>query len=188
MWLDYDAPDSVGEAASARQAAEGAQTLRRFQDGLRATHEGPPARQTVLGHSYGSVVVGRAAATAGLAADSIVFVGSPGVGVDAAAQLHVPAGQVWATTSRSDPIQYAAIAPRSLLADLPLAATAAPFGPLLAFGLPEADLWHGRNPSDAAFGAHVFASQRDAGHAGYWDRGRPALDALAGITVRGSLA
>jgi hypothetical protein len=186
LWLDYDAPDFVHEAASPGQAVAGAQGLQRFQDGLRVTHDGPAAHRTVLGHSYGSLVVGVAAAQPGLAADSVVFVGSPGVGVDAAAQLQAPAGQVWSTTSRTDVIQYAAVSPGSLLADVVRAAAVPVAGPVMAFGLPEDDLYFGRNPSDAAFGARVFASQTDAGHLGYWDPGRPALDNLARITLGGS--
>ena len=182
LWLDYDAPDFLHEAASARQAEEGAAGLRRFQEGLRATHDGPAAHQTVLGHSYGSVVVG-AAAAGPLAADSVVFVGSPGVGVGSAAELSVPAGQVWSSTSRSDVIQYLAVSPKSLVHDLPLAGGVPVLGPALAFGTPERDLWFGHNPSDPGFGARVFASQADGGHLGYWDHGRPALDALAGITL-----
>ncbi|MGX6602796.1 alpha/beta hydrolase, partial [Micromonosporaceae bacterium Da 78-11] len=180
MWLDYDAPDFVDEASSARQATAAAPGLRRFQEGLRATHDGPPARQTVLGHSYGSLVVGKAATGSGMAADSIVFVGSPGVGVDSARDLHAPAGQIWSSTSHSDVIQYAAVAPGGLIRDLAVAQVA---GPLLAFGRPERDLWFGANPSDPAFGARVFASQDDGGHLGYWDRDRPALEALTAITL-----
>jgi len=183
LWLDYDAPDFIDEAASARRAQAAAPTLRRFQDGLRASHDGPAARQTVLGHSYGSLVVGTAAATPGLAADSVIFVGSPGVGVDSASRLHVPPGEVWSATSRSDIIQYAAVAPAGLGRDLATAFTVPVVGPWLAFGRPEQDLWFGHNPSDAAFGARVFATQADAGHLGYWDRGRPALDTLAAITL-----
>jgi pimeloyl-ACP methyl ester carboxylesterase len=151
--------------------------LRRFQDGLRASHEGPPARQTVLGHSYGSLVVGTAAATPGLAADSVVFVGSPGVGVDSASRLHVPGGEVWASTSRTDVIQYAALSPQALLDKV-----TAPV-PWLAFARPGQDLWFGHNPAGPEFGARVFAAQSDAGHLGYWDHGRPALDTLAAITL-----
>jgi hypothetical protein len=183
LWLDYDAPDFLDEAASARQADAGVPALRRFQEGLRASHDGPAARQTLLGHSYGSLVVGRAAATPGLDADSVVFVGSPGVGVGSAAQLRVPAGEVWSSTSHSDIIQYTAVAPASLPRDLAVAATVPVAGPWLAFGRPEHDLWFGPNPSDPAFGARVFSSQDDGGHLGYWDRGRPALDALAAITL-----
>jgi Alpha/beta hydrolase len=180
LWLDYDAPDFVGEASSARQARAGAAVLRRFQDGLRASHAEGRAHQTVLGHSYGSLVVGAAAAAPGLQADSIVFVGSPGVGVDAARDLH--AGQVWSTTSRSDVIQYLPVAPKRLVADLAVAGLP-PFLGGVVLARPQEDLWFGRNPSDPAFGARVFASQPGAGHLGYWDRGRPALDAITTITV-----
>ncbi|MEV8505400.1 alpha/beta hydrolase [Actinoplanes sp. NPDC051475] len=182
MWLGYDAPDFLDEAASRAAAEAGAPALRRFQDGLRATHEGRPARQTVLGHSYGSLVVGTAAARPGLAADSVVFVGSPGVGVDSADGLHVPSGEVWASTSATDVIQWAAVSPRSLAEDLVLS-QARPAGALLAFGRPENDLWFGTNPADPAFGARTFASQAGAGHLGYWDEGGPALDALTNITL-----
>jgi hypothetical protein len=184
LWLDYDAPDFVDEAARRAQAEAGAPALRRFQEGLRAAHDGP-ARLTVLGHSYGSLVVGAAAATPGLAADGVVFVGSPGVGVESARQLHLPADRVWSTTSRADVIQYAPVAPESVVKDLALSRLVPGAGALLTFGTPEDELWHGHNPSDPAFGSRVFASQADAGHLGYWAPGRPALDALATITLGG---
>lgn len=175
VWLDYDAPDFLHEAVSPRQAQEGAAELRRFQDGLRATHEGEPARQTVLGHSYGSLLVGSAAAGGRLDADRLVFVGSPGVGVDSAVLLGVPADQVWSTTSRTDVIQLArepkGLPPVMFLPD-PLVGTAR-------------ELWFGRNPSHPSFGGRTFASQADAGHLGYWDEGRPALDAMARIALGG---
>jgi pimeloyl-ACP methyl ester carboxylesterase len=177
LWLDYDAPDFVDEAASPRQAEAGASELRHFEDGLRAAHEGSPARQTLVGHSYGSLVVGTAARTGGLAADEIVFVGSPGVGVDSAAGLAVPPDRVWSSTSRGDVIQYAAVSPAALVRDLTLA------GPVLAVLPPEHHLWFGANPSCAGFGARVFASDPAAGHLGYWDRGSPSLDAMAAITA-----
>jgi hypothetical protein len=182
LWLDYDAPDFVDEAASARRAEAGAPALRRFQEGLRATHDGSTARLTVVGHSYGSLVVGKAAAGSGLAADAVVFVGSPGVGADSAAELAVPAGQVWSSTSRDDVIQYAAVAPGGLVRDLAVSAVAPAVAPL-ALGTPERDLWFGRNPSDPSFGARVFPSGPTAGHVGYWDEGSPSLDALAAITL-----
>jgi pimeloyl-ACP methyl ester carboxylesterase len=184
LWLDYDAPDFVDEAASARRAEAGAPALRRFQEGLRATHDGgPPPRQTVVGHSYGSLLVGKAAADAGLPADNVVFVGSPGVGVDAARDLSTPPAHVWSTTSRSDIIQYATPSPTALLRDLEVADAVPLLGPLIAFGSPERDLWFGHNPSDPAFGAHVFTSSPAAGHLGYWDANSPSLDTLAAITL-----
>ncbi|GIE33427.1 hypothetical protein Ait01nite_064720 [Actinoplanes italicus] len=171
LWLDYDAPDFVPEASSARQARDAAPYLTRFQEALRVTHEGEPAHQTVLGHSYGSLVVGRAASAGGLPADAVVFVGSPGVGVDSAAQLRFPAEQVWATTSATDPIRVAAAPKELLLPDLPGS---------------KRHLWFGRDPSQPGFGARVFPSQFDAGHLGYWDQGEPALDAITRITLGGT--
>ncbi|GID26472.1 alpha/beta hydrolase [Paractinoplanes brasiliensis] len=182
MWLDYDAPDFVDEAASARRAEAGAPALRHFQEGLRAAHEGPPARQVVLGHSYGSLVVGKAAA-GGLDADSVVFVGSPGVGVDSARDLRVPSGEVWSSTSRSDVIQYVAVSPASLVRDVGTAAAVPGIGALMAFGRPESDLWFGHNPSDPAFGAHAFAGAPGGGHVGYWEPGSPSLETLTAITL-----
>ncbi|MEU8815187.1 alpha/beta hydrolase [Actinoplanes sp. NPDC048796] len=182
LWLDYDAPDFVDEAARSRQAEAAAPVLRRFQDGLRAGHEGPAARQTVLGHSYGSLVVGRAASGPGLDADSVVFVGSPGVGVDSASDLRLRSGEVWSSTARNDVIQWVPVAPAGLARDLAVAAAVPFVGPWLAFGRPEEDLWFGRNPSDPGFGARVFASD-PKGHVGYWNPGNPALDTMAAITL-----
>ena len=75
------------------------------------------------------------------------------------------------------------MAPDGLLKDLALSRVLPVAGALAAFARPEDELWHGRNPSDPAFGARVFRSQPDAGHLGYWEPGRPALDALAAITL-----
>jgi hypothetical protein len=183
LWLGYDAPDFVDEAAGRGPADAGAAGLRRFQEGLRASHEGTDAHLTVLGHSYGSLVVGSAAADPGLQADDVVFVGSPGVGVDSVRDLSVPPERVWASTSRTDVIQWAPVSPRSLAEDLTASRAVPVAGALVAFGRPEDDLWHGRNPADPSFGARVFRSQAGAGHLGYWEPGGPALDALAGITL-----
>src|SRR5256885_2058344 len=60
-WIGYDAPQSIPSAASESYAEGAKKDLDRFQDGLRATHEGPPSHNTVLGHSYGSTVIGHTA-------------------------------------------------------------------------------------------------------------------------------
>ncbi|MFI7219030.1 alpha/beta hydrolase [Micromonospora maritima] len=180
LWLDYDAPDLLTDAAGARRAEDAGPALHRFQEGLRATHEGPPARQTVLGHSYGSVVVGTAARDHGLGADALVFVGSPGVGVDHAAELRMPAGQVWAATASDDVIRMARppdeLARRALLAGTPL-------GPALAALDPHPGrLWFGADPSGPGFGGRRFPSGPH-GHTGYWDPDNPALDGMARIVL-----
>ncbi|MGC4854391.1 alpha/beta hydrolase [Micromonospora sp. DT4] len=180
LWLDYDAPDFLTEAASAGQARDAGPALHRFQEGLRATHEGPPARQTVLGHSYGSLVVGMAAREHGLAADALMFVGSPGVGVARADELGVPAGQVWASSAPDDVIRLARpvdeLVRPALLGAAPLAAV---------LGWPDRtghELWFGHDPADAGFGGRVFRSGR-GGHAGYWEPDNPALDGMARVVL-----
>ncbi|MFY1617747.1 alpha/beta hydrolase [Micromonospora sp. WMMD736] len=180
LWLDYDAPDFLTEAASSGQARDAGPALHRFQEGLRATHEGSPARQTVLGHSYGSLVVGVAAREHGLAADALMFVGSPGVGVAHADELGVPAGQVWASRAPDDVIRLARpvdeLGRPALLGAAPLAAVV---------GWPGHtghELWFGHDPADAGFGGRVFRSGR-GGHAGYWEPDNPALDAMARVVL-----
>jgi Alpha/beta hydrolase len=184
LWLDYDAPDFIHEAARAEQAGAAGPALHRFQEGLRATHIGPAAQQTVLGHSYGSLVVGMTARDHGLAADSLVFLGSPGVGVDHAGALRLPADRIWSSTAYNDLIQYAAPAPRAALERLALAARLPGAGLVLLTGVPSDDLWFGRNPSDPDFGGRTFGSA-SRGHTGYWDPGNPALDGMARITLGG---
>ncbi|MDX5459986.1 alpha/beta hydrolase [Micromonospora tulbaghiae] len=180
LWLDYDAPDLLTEAAGTRQAEDAGPALHRFQEGLRAAHEGPPARQTVLGHSYGSLVVGAAARDHGLGADALVFVGSPGVGVDHAADLRMPAGQVWSSTAPDDVIRLARppdeLARRALLSGTPL-------GPAFAvLGGHGERLWFGADPSGPGFGGRRFPSAPH-GHTGYWDPDNPALDGMARIVL-----
>lgn len=179
LWLDYDAPDFLPEASGTRLAGEAGPALHRFQEGLRASHEGPPARQTVLGHSYGSLVVGVAARDQGLDADALVFVGSPGVGVDHAAALRMPPGQVWSATAPDDVIRLTRppgeLAGRALLAGTPL-------GPLAALRPDDHELWFGPDPSDPRFGGRRFPSGR-YGHTGYWEPGNPALDGMARIVL-----
>ena len=113
----------------------------------------------MVGHSYGSTVVGYTAAARGLDADDVVFVGSPGVGVRHAGDLGVPAGHVWAGTARYDPIRLAGVG---------------------------GDLWFGPDPSARSFGGNVFGSDPGSPlhplrtHDEYLDGGR-ALDDIAAI-------
>jgi pimeloyl-ACP methyl ester carboxylesterase len=126
-------------------AQRAALRLDSFQAGLRATHHGPPAHNTVLGHSYGSTVVGYAATGHPLAADGVIFVGSPGVGVEYAADLSVPPAHVWSSHARNDPIQFG-LEPGSVLGQ---PVTLHPKAP---------DLIHGHNPSAPDFGGRTFTS------------------------------
>ena len=63
-WMDYDRPMHVGQAASTGYAHGGAEALQDFQNGLRVSHDngaaGGPSTNTVIGHSYGSTLMGAA--------------------------------------------------------------------------------------------------------------------------------
>lgn len=170
LWLGYDAPDMFTDAASGSYADRAVDDLQSFQTGLRVAHEGGPSHNTVIGHSYGSTTVGYAARDAGgLAANDLIFVGSPGVGVDSAADLHIQgdAGHVWGSTARNDVIH----------------ATSIP-------GMPDVKRF-GEDPSGAGFGGRTFTSD-DGGwnpldsvrvHSAYWDQGNPSRRAIMNIVI-----
>src|SRR5699024_3281994 len=76
-WLGYDAPPDIPEAARDGYAEDAAGDLQRFQEGLRATHEGAASNNTLIGHSYGTTAVGEAAqyGDTQLEADNVVLIG-----------------------------------------------------------------------------------------------------------------
>ncbi|WP_306215275.1 putative Ig domain-containing protein [Actinoplanes sp. RD1] len=187
-WLGYDAPQSVLPAAATDGYADtAAPDLRRFQQGLRAAHQNGAGHLVLLGHSYGTTVVGHTARES-VEADDIVLVASPGVGVDNTNDLRATTGggapaKFWATTAKCDIIGQAADVWR-------LESSAADF---VYRG---ADVWksliNGTNPVHPAFGAQVFRS--DDGicstlmgptdtHSAYWDEGNQARKGFAQIAV-----
>ena len=160
-WDGYEAPQLLlPDAARQRYADDAQPLLRSFQDGLRATHDGPPSRNTVLGYSYGSTVVGHTARDGHLDADALVFVASPGVGVDDVRGLHRPPGTVYATTGPDDPIELTH-----------------------AWWLGPADDALGQDPSAPGFGARVFRSDAHAGHSDYWRSGNVSLRSFGRIAT-----
>jgi hypothetical protein len=183
-WVGYDAPQTIigfppdgTDATNPAYAHQAGPVLDRFQDGLRATHEGAPSHNTVLGHSDGSTVVGYSAREQGLAADDLVFIGSLGVGADTAAELGHDPDHVWSGHIDNDPIQYG-ISPSELQ---------------VGIGLPDPSpggtgLIHGVNPSDPGFGAQVFGAQDGSlgpdAHSQYWDRDSESLLNLGRLAAR----
>ena len=123
FWDNYDAPamppdPDAASAASAARAQAGAPALGSFEQGLSATHQpGPPAHTTLIGHSYGSCVVGEASKLpGGLAAmhvNDVIAIGSPGMDVNNASDLGVDPGQpgspgsphVWVARDQNDVIK-----------------------------------------------------------------------------------
>jgi len=114
MWLGYDPPD-FADAVLERSARSAAAPLRDFQAGIMSTRDGVAGQRTLIGHSYGSVVIGVAGRSGPLAADDLVVLGSPGMGVRSSADL--PA-RVWASTAPNDPIR---LAPPAILGPDPIA-------------------------------------------------------------------
>ncbi|GAA0503063.1 hypothetical protein GCM10011581_27010 [Saccharopolyspora subtropica] len=164
VWEGYESPPNLGEAASEHYANNAKQDLSDFQQGLRVTHEGQPSHNTILGHSYGSTVVGYASRDHGVYADDIAFLGSPGVGVDHAHDLGVPPEHVWSGTSEADAIKYAGVPP--LFDELD--------------GID--DQRFGISPSDPSFGAQTIPTDPSTDHSGYWNKPE-SVDAIARIVV-----
>lgn len=162
-WLGYDAPDGLHNATSKDYAQDARHSLDSFQDGLRITHEGgAPSHNTVIGHSYGSTVIGHTGRDLDLDVDKMVFVGSPGVGVDNASQLNIDPGNVYATTARED-----------IIHEVP-------------------EFIHGNHPIDDDFGAHEFESDPGKGawvwenvetHSAYWEDGNKSLRNMGHLIV-----
>ncbi len=180
-WLGYNAPQlglSEGlhnlDVTSTSDAIAGASSLTRFQRGLSAAHQpGVPGHAVVLGHSYGSLVVGEAAARDGLHPSDLIFVGSPGVGVNTASQLGMSSAHVWAGANVHNPVPQ-----------LP------PTNPVTALTNPDAAHF-GNNPATSAFNGQAFNANYDPGrsfsgldlsaHSAYWDQGSSSLFNMAHI-------
>ncbi len=110
-WLGYAAPPDLLAAVHPGRAVTAAPDLAAFSDGLAAGN--PEARRTVLGHSYGAVVVGETAARFPLDVDAVVGVGAPGMRVRNVDRFQLPDGaEVYAVTDRrgapwqQDPIGF----------------------------------------------------------------------------------
>jgi uncharacterized protein YukE len=160
-WLGYDAPTWDLSVASSHNAVEGGHLLAADVDGYRAAAQGPQ-HVTVIGHSYGSTVVGYAGMD-GLAADDIAFVGSPGVGASNADQFPMGHDHVWAGAAEHDPI----------------------------VDLTSGD-WFTKDgssvgPYDSSFDANVFGTKDDTSllgaHSNYYNPGSESLQNLGNIAT-----
>lgn len=165
-WVGYAAPQTIPDATHVSYADAARAPLASFLVGLRASHLGPRAHDTVVGHSYGATLISLAAAKEPLDADDLVFVGSPGADVSTAADLALVgvAGtdmpdHVYATATSTDPV-----------ADTP--------------GFIWAD-----DPTDGDFHARVFYSAahrgflmyRPSDHSAYWTSSSASLAAFGQI-------
>jgi alpha/beta hydrolase family protein len=151
MWLGYDTPEGIDrQAARSERAIAGAVALRRFIAGLPTS-----AHVSLLCHSYGAVVCGRAAGAPGI--DELVALAAPGLDVGSAAALHTSA-RLWAARVPDDPMRFVP------------SVRVGPFG-------------HGADPTDPAFGARVLRTGTAHGHGGYYAPGTELLANLARIVL-----
>lgn len=105
-WIGYDTPNTA-QAPFGLHAEWGAPALAATVAGVAARPGGGP-KTTVIAHSYGTVVTGKAAQEPGpLGADAVVLVGSPGVEVWAG-EFEVPAEEVYVGEADWDLIADAA--------------------------------------------------------------------------------
>jgi len=107
-WIGYDAPKGLDdphrfEVVSEAQAIAGGAALVAFVSELRSM---APGSITVIGHSYGSTVVGDAAKS-GLDADRLVVIGSPGMSANSIDDLHLsPKTELFAAAIPGDPVAH----------------------------------------------------------------------------------
>jgi hypothetical protein len=153
-WLGYDTPGLV-TAELHGYADTAAPALDRFVDGTQVAQEavGTESHRTIIGHSYGSTVVGLAASQGnGLAVDDIIVAGSPGMRVDSVNDLRIDPRHVWAGAAADDYVPT--------------------IGPLS----------HDTAPHTEGFGANRFHVDT-SGHSEYWRPGSESLRNQAHIMV-----
>lgn len=155
-WLGYETPKGI-DPAEAREdlARAGAVALDRFVAGLVAVR--PHATIALLGHSYGSTVIGLAAPRLPSQVTDIAVFGSPGMGVDDVTRLGTTA-RVWAGQSGRDWIRWVP-------------------------GVRLFGLGHGTKPADPDFGAREFATAGVTDHDHYLAPGTDSLAALSRIAA-----
>jgi pimeloyl-ACP methyl ester carboxylesterase len=155
-WLGYDAPQGVGRSAAREELARaGATALDGFTEDLATLR--PQAKVTVIGHSYGSVVAGLAAADLPPQVQDLVVVGSPGMGVSRAADLNASA-HLWAGQSAQDWIDW----------------------------VPAFKVWgagHGTLPTTPGFGDTVFGTSGVIDHDHYLAPGTQSLSNIVAIVL-----
>ncbi|WP_329004391.1 alpha/beta hydrolase family protein [Kribbella sp. NBC_00709] len=106
VWLDYDSPQGLVEAASKDAALEGGPRLAEFLNELDEL-KAPDAEVTAVAHSYGTDVLGQAL-LAGGRAKRVVMTGSPGITkyVDEAADFVQPPSRLYVERAPGDYVAY----------------------------------------------------------------------------------
>ncbi|MDK4289797.1 alpha/beta hydrolase [Corynebacterium pseudodiphtheriticum] len=157
----YDAPDRLLSGTSSGAAHTAGPQLREFLADVDQRY--PNHHVTVVGYSYGSVVVGNAAGgQAPMRADDVLFVGSPGTGLASTEEMNLWGDnpQVHAARRALDPVSGMAYSNGGL------------------FGV---------NPAAPTFGAHPWPGDGMRDHSGFFDD-EAYLDGFAELARRRGLA
>ncbi|MFK3982362.1 alpha/beta hydrolase [Micromonospora sp. NPDC050397] len=155
-WLGYDPPDGLGWAAARETRARSGAVALTDLTRLLAAHR-PTATITLVGHSYGAVLLGLAAPRLPAQVTDLVSVGGVGMG----------AGRVSGLRSRAR--VWAAEAPDDWIRRVP--------------GLRLFGLGHGTRPADPAFGARPLPVDGVTGHDGYLVPGTGTLAAVSAVAL-----
>jgi hypothetical protein len=157
LWLGYPTPRGLGRDAATGRLARAA--VPALAEEVAALHDRAirPPHLTVIGHSYGAVVVTLAAHE--LEADDLVLLASPGARAGDVADLHTSA-RVFVARGPDDWIRFV---------------------PHLELG----DLGHGADPVDPSFGAVRLPADDVVGHDGYFRAGTASLAAMAAVVSSG---
>lgn len=177
-WLGYDAPDDVLDPSlfTTDRASEAGAALAQDLQALELERaEVSDGRTTVVGHSFGSSVVGEAlVGVAGPEVEAAVFVGSPGAGMAQQAS-DLAADEVYAMRERRD-----------LVGMLGTEGSRVPGDTGARVGL-------GVDPTSEDFGAVVLPADRPDGspwpglgkkHSGYFDEGSRSLEQIGGVVAK----
>ena len=165
-YMDYTAPQSVGEVTEINYARHGSDRLAGFLNGVDASreHGAGDAHIPLAGHSYGSTTAGMAAAKVndGVVDDLVQF-GSPGSGVQDVSEFNVPKGHAWvsATDYRRDIVQG--------------------MGPDWDFGKDPAKMKGYKHLSGDVGAADPDESYVFSKHSGYFNKDSKALDDISSV-------
>jgi pimeloyl-ACP methyl ester carboxylesterase len=108
LWLGYNSPqispsEHALDVAGTQDATDAVPKLTSFLSSVHTLNK-DLGNLTLVGHSYGSLVVGETARASTLPVNNIVLLGSPGVSVNRASQLNISPNHVWAGAASGDPV------------------------------------------------------------------------------------
>ncbi|MEU3263198.1 alpha/beta hydrolase [Streptomyces bacillaris] len=156
IWLGYDAPQHV-DVMSKGDAQRGAPAYNEFMAGISVTNGNEDPHVTAIGHSYGSLTVGTAAKQSGgiPGVDDVILLGSPGVDAQKATELGVGRDHVFVGAADNDPVTHLPTKGEVALGWGLGGPTGVRVGRDL-FDVGNDDLYFGKDPASAAFGAQRF--------------------------------